>query len=355
MMKVLYPIASQTVSNPFVVTIAEELTNLGVDCTISIDDFWNNPEAYDLIHFQWPEAVYLWKRSITKKQLENVAQQLDKIKSMQVMIAITCHNLKPHLTGDGNVMALYDVIYSHCNLFFHMGQYSQEVLQKQYPKVKHVIVPHHLYDSIYRFDKNRSAACTELDIPSNKFNILSFGEFRTDAEREMIQCLAKRLGKHHIQFLVPGFYRERILTKRLTELPQRIYKTLIYSLQGFKFQKNYVDIADTVRYFCAADIVLIQRLSILNSGNLPMAFAAGKVVLGPDVGNVGRILTETGNPTFDPQNTSTILPAIEKARELCKNGKGLKNKIYAEKHWRTTTVAQAMLQHYQSIVLTRSL
>lgn len=354
MMKVLFPIDSQTVSNPFVVTIAEGLTGLGVDCTLSIDDFWNKPEAYDLIHFQWPEAVYLWKRSISKKQLENVAQQLDKIKSVQVMIAITCHNLKPHFIKDENVIALYDVIYSHCNLFFHMGQYSQEVLQKQYPEAKHVIVPHHLYDSIYQFDKDRSAACVELNISANKFNILSFGEFRTDAEREMIQNIAKRLGKHHIQYLVPGFYRKRILTKRLTELPQRIYKTLMYSLQGFKFQKSYVDTADAVRYFCAADIVLIQRFSILNSGNLPMAFAAGKVVVGPNVGNVGHILTETGNPTFAPQDTSTILSAIEKAQELCTNGKGLENKIYAEKHWSTATVAKVMLKHYQEIVLTKS-
>lgn len=354
MMKVLFPIASQTVSNPFVVTIARGLTNFGVECTLSIDDFWNKPEAYDLIHFQWPEAVYLWKRSITKKQLENVAQQLNKIKNAQVMIAITCHNLKPHLIEDENVMALYDVIYSHCNLFFHMGPYSQEALQKQYPEAKHVIVPHHLYDSIYRFDKDKSEACAELNISGNKFNILSFGEFRTDAEREMIQGLAKRLSKHNIQYLVPGFYRERIFTKRLLELPQRIYKTFTYRLQGFKFKKSYVGVADTVRYFCAADIVLIQRLSILNSGNLPMAFAAGKVVVGPNVGNVGRILTETGNPTFDPLNTSTILLAIEKAQELCKNGKGLKNKIYAEKHWSTATVAKAMFQHYQSIVLTGS-
>lgn len=354
MMKVLFPVASQTVSNPFVATLTQGLTNLGVDCTLSIDDFWDKPDSYDIIHFQWPEAVYLWKRSISKKQLKNVVKQLDKIKSAQVMIAITCHNLKPHLIEDENVKALYDVIYSHCNLFFHMGQYSQKVLQKQYPDAKHVIVPHHLYDSIYRFDKDKFEACAELNISGNEFNILSFGEFRTDAEREMIQGLAKRLGKHNIQYLVPGFYRERIFTKRLLELPQRIYKTFTYRLQGFKFQKNYVDIADTVRYFCATDIVLIQRLSILNSGNLPMAFAAGKVVVGPDVGNVGHILTETGNPTFDPQNTSTILSAIEKAQELCKNGKGLKNKIYAEKHWRTATVAQAVLQHYQSIVLTQS-
>lgn len=51
-----------------------------------------------------------------------------------------------------------------------------------------------------------------------------------------------------------------------------------------------------------ADIALLQRVKILNSGSLPLNFYFGNVVVGPDVGNVGEILKKTGNPVFNVED-----------------------------------------------------
>ena len=101
-------------------------------------------------------------------------------------------------------------------------------------------------------------------------------------------------------------------------------------------------------YFCAADVVLIQRLDILNSGNLPMAFHAGKVVVGPYVGNVGQILRETGNFTFDPHDTRSVVSALQKA--LTETTKGKENRTYATEHWSSERVAATLLKFYQQIL-----
>ena len=100
-------------------------------------------------------------------------------------------------------------------------------------------------------------------------------------------------------------------------------------------------------YFCAADVVLIQRLDILNSGNLPMAYHAGKVVVGPDVGNVGQILRETGNFTFDSHDIGSPVSALQKA--LTETTRGKENRAYATKLWSSDLIATTLLKYYQQI------
>jgi hypothetical protein len=103
-------------------------------------------------------------------------------------------------------------------------------------------------------------------------------------------------------------------------------------------------------YFCAADVVLIQRLDALNSGNLPMAFAASKVVVGPDIGNVGEILRETENFLFDPANMDSAVRVIQEASIASETGKGTQNKKYAEEHWSSVVIAKAMIEIYKMVI-----
>ena len=71
--------------------------------------------------------------------------------------------------------------------------------------------------------------------------------------------------------------------------------------------------------------MLLQRTTILNSGNIPMAFYLEKVMVGPDTGNVGELLKKTGNPVFDIDNLSTLESCIQQALRLAKDGYGKKN------------------------------
>ena len=100
-------------------------------------------------------------------------------------------------------------------------------------------------------------------------------------------------------------------------------------------------------YFSAADVVLLPRLDILNSGNLPLAYYFGKVVVGPDCGNVGEILKETGNPVFDPQDPDSAVEAVKRGLKLAAKGKGAQNRAYAIDRWGSRKIVRELIAAYR--------
>ena len=264
---------------------------------------------------------------------------------------------------DKNVLRLYELLYQQADVMVHMGNYSCELLQSQYPNAQHVIIPHHIYDDIYSFSIAQEEARQRLHLPADKKIILSFGKFRNDKERDFVLSLKKnfisqlstlnsQLSTLNSQlsplFLMPGFYRETLHTWNPRKLAVRLYYTWKYKTKGIKFCNDAIPDDLMQCYFCAADVVLIQRLDILNSGNLPMAFHAAKVVVGPNVGNVGEILRETGNFTFDPNDVCSAISALQKALEA--TSKGDENKLYAAKHWSSGIIATKLLNSYQDAI-----
>lgn len=118
-------------------------------------------------------------------------------------------------------------------------------------------------------------------------------------------------------------------------------------MEGVEFVNRVLSTTET--YFCACDIVFIQRFSVLNSGNLPMGFGAGCVVVGPNVGNVGSILNKTGNPIFNPYDIDSIVLAIKKAKELLSVNKGEENKMYAQTKWNTSAISRQLAEVYRCL------
>ncbi len=347
-MKVLFCVPLST-SNPYVKTLAEGLRGCGIDAVIGCEELWSKDD-FDIIHFQWPEAVFNWAQKVSDKQVELCQKRIAQLKCQGVKIFITCHNLKPHIRTDKGVLSLYGLIYSQCDVFVHLGEYSKDVLSKDYPSAKHVIIPHHIYDTIYKFNLNKSDCQKELGLNPNAFNILCFGEFRTDEEREFIIKLMK-IGKDMgWNFITPGFYKNRIVTKHISELPSRLIRYVRYKFLGINFSTKFIDDCMLEKYFTACDIVMIQRHNILNSGNLPMAFYAGKVVVGPDTGNVGTILRRTGNSVFTPLSIESAIESIQKAELLYRNGKGTQNRETAEGQWSTHVVALQLYNLYLTTV-----
>lgn len=351
-MKVLMVISPNFSTNPFIKTLCQDLQKKDIDTTMGLKEFWKNASDYNIIHFHWPEAIYNWKRHITNKQTQQLEETIIKAKSKGSKIVITCHNLKPHTITNQNVISLYGILYRHADLFLHMGNYSLQLIKNKYPHAEHDILPHHIYNSIYSFQKSKTESRQLLNINKNKCNILCFGEFRNNEERKIILYLKKEFKNQNISFSTPGFYRKRIITKRFWNIPSRLIMTLYYKLLGIKFNNHILNNEQTELYFSASDIVLIQRKNILNSGNLPMAFHAGKVVIGPDTGNVGEILRKLGNPTFNPDKiNTTIKAAIQQAINLKDTDLGLKNQKYALDNWSEEIIVNRIIQLYSKILI----
>ena len=354
---------SERTINHFVSSLGNALQKQGGEVVYGLKLLWTDEVLdCDIIHFQWPEGLFgLFGHQVTDEELKRVNQRLVWLKEHGKKLFYTCHNLKPHTNKNENLLRLYELIYSNADYVHHLGNYSCELLQPQYPNAHHIVIPHHIYDNVLSFSVSQQEARQRLHLPQDKKIILSFGKFRNDKERNFVLSLKEKIEvqpsaaealratpskeRNSVLFLMPGFYRQTLHTWNPKKLVPRLYHTLYYRLKGIQFSNEVIPDDMMQCYFCAADVVLIQRLDILNSGNLPMAFHAGKVVVGPNVGNVGEILHETGNFTFDPHDIRSAVSALQNALEA--TSKGGENKTYATEHWSSERIAASLLKYYQ--------
>lgn len=348
MMRIYFVVSepSEQTVNHFVTSLGNAIQKQGCDVVYGLERLWTDDVFdCDIVHFQWPE--FIWgpqKKVFSDNDITRTSHRLAQLKEKEIKIFVQVHNLKPHTKNDKNILRLYELLYQQADVLVHMGNYSLDLFQRQYPDVRHVVIPHHIYDNLYSFNISQEEARQRLSLPANKKIVLSFGKFRNEQERNFVLDV-QRSFDHSVLFLMPGFYRETLHTWNPIKFITRLIHTVHYKLKGIKFCNDAIPDDLMQCYFCAADVVLIQRLDILNSGNLPMAFAAGKVVVGPNVGNVGQILHETGNFTFDPHDIMSAVDALQKA--LTETTKGIENKAYAAEHWSSECIAATLLTYYQ--------
>lgn len=313
------------VSNPFVSLTIRELQNRGLDVDSGVERFFAGAEGYDVVHFEWPEDLARWRLDrVTASQLDEIEERIRRLKRFGVILTYTRHNSKPHTTGGALMERLYRIVEENVDAVFHMGEFSRRELQSSRPsglKIADYIVPHHLPMSVYD-PQGREAARKELGIDLGANVVVAFGAFRNADEVRLVKDAFAGCTSAQKVLLAPRLEGGAAQTDNRTQ-------ALMLS---------------------AADVVFIQRISILNSGNLPLGFMYGKVVVGPRRGNVGEILEATGNPAFDPTNCEDAARALDLGFELARAGKGEANKSYAFAHWRPEQMAKLMEDAYLQLL-----
>lgn len=334
-----------TPKGPFMRTLSDALEESGVDLTCSVQTFWTDWRSFDIIHFQWPDSVL--RRGKTSKDLEST---ISCIRQSGIKIVTTVHNLAPHYCNDKERLDCYDIVYRNTDIFVHLGTYSCSEFKKQYPDAEHRVILHHAYTRIYTSFPSREDASAKLNLAPDYKYILCLGSFRAKEERQMISELARGLNHRGYRILAPSFYKfipgrryffHNFVTKCIIVLRKVADPNLIIG-------PEFVPFEDVPYYYAVSDMAFVQRKVILNSGNVPMAFLFGKVVVGPNIGNVGPWLSEVGNPTFDPSDAKSILDAIDEAEKLVAEGVGERNREYALSHIAPATIASQYKELYES-------
>ena len=231
-------------------------------------------------------------------------------------------------------------------MIFHLGEYSKKIFEERFSLAQNVLLPHHVYDTLYNQVQDPLNARTRNGFKKNDKILLCFGAIRNDAERNMLVELSGQLKEFHIKLWVPSFYR--VYNRRnLCEVLKYLFYKLKYS--NIKMQMGYTSDAELPSYFAASDVSFIPRMKILNSGNVPLAMFFGKVIVGPNVGNVGLLLSSTGNFCFNVSDRSSILPCVLDAFSSSSKGKGEENRKYAIRNFATTKIAQRLLDYYYGL------
>ena len=310
--------------NPFVRELRNGLSLYGHDVVCNLNEFWNPDVPYDLVFFQWPDAFF--SHDGLKWPLKEIYTQIALIKQKKIPTVMTVHNLHPH---DNNRLKqeLYKNMFSMMDAFHHMGSFSYDMFKHEYPNAYHFIAPHPCYFDSSEVPLSVDECKKKYNLP-NKIVVLAFGAFRNEEERKMFVNLRHDDARNCL-FWAPKINR----TAHKRSLLSKAKSGLFYVLNGIKMEFGPISNEAVKEMVKASDIVFIQRKEILNSGNVPLAFSFGKIVVGPDKGNVGRILRETGNPVFNPDDRQSVLNGLKDALRLFDNNnlQGQRNLDYARK------------------------
>lgn len=335
--------------NPYISTLIDAIQQLHPDCHMAWgrDAFWSDDAlTYDIIHFHWPQT-FMGRDPHSEEQFQ---QHIDRMRAAGVKILATCHDLKPHYRQFAEHAEAMRIVYERCEVIIHLGSYSLALFQQLYPQATHVLIPHHLYDTLYPVRPSRQEALQRLNLPADRRYVLCFGAFRARQERELIKLLGRALIPQHVTILAPSFmnvwwhtFRHPLYLMKKAWLQHR------YHIRCTGSSWRAVSDAMLPYYYAAADVVFVQRVKILNSGNalLPMLF--GRVVAGPDCGNVGPLLRHWGYPTFPVDAPHQAVDAVRKALALSAGGLAEDNRPKQLKEYSTTTIAHRLYQLYQQI------
>ena len=348
--------------NPFVYTLIDGIKSQFNDFEWNwgVDIFWTDECLdYNIIHIQWPNLFEMtMDGQFTSRDF---VERILYLKSKGVKIVTTCHNLTPHYSSSNLGDELYSLSYLYSDYIIHLGKYSLQLFQQMYPKSKNVLIPHHIYDTVYTKTINKEECLAKLRLDTNKKYILCFGAFRNKEERRLIIKLSKMLRLQNISILAPSFYSvifrktnwKRYPAKYLLSYTIRRILYIVYKLKyrNIYFERKEIEDDRLLYFYGACDIALIHRTKILNSGNVPLAFLMKKVVVGPDTGNVGTLLKEMGNPMFDCNDLSTLYVAVEKALELEQNTNlGVFNYNFAMQEFNTEKTSKALYKLYKEML-----
>ena len=327
--------------NPYVYTITDCISGSYSDIEFSFNaDIFTTNEifAFDIIHIMWPNIFFFMENA------SKYGHRLKEIKKEGIKIVSTCHNLAPHYSNEDYKKDFYRITYEESDLIIHLGQYSKEIFEKELPEINHLIIPHHVYDTVY-------TNLQKMQKGTRRY-ITCIGAFRDQEEIDLLKCAGKSLTFSHFFFLVPSLLINIQRNRRnklalLWTVLKRYWLITRYHI--VTLDKQWVNHEDLSKYLNHSCITFIQRKVNLNSGNLALGFLFGNVVVGPSIGNIGRILHNTGNPTFNPDEPNTIGKAIREAVRLLKEEKGKENQAYALCHWTTQKIADMHYNVYKSL------
>ena len=326
----------------FVSTLQTILKPFGYRVRMSVSEFWSPSRKYDIVHVHWPHMlVNVPAESVTARDVERIGKRIAELKSSGTALVYTRHNETSHYCSNPNVRRLYQLFEQESDRVIHMGRCSLGQVGGGNGE-RDVVIPHHGFDGYPTVGK--AAARAELGIDQDVPVVAAMGSFRIPDERALVVGGCLSAGIPGLQVLSSALFTPSRGEShdKIDELRRRLGGHYPRQPEG------WVSVADLSRSFAAADVVLIQHVQTLNSGNLPLGFHFGRVVVGPDCGNVGEILRETGNPVFDPRDEASVARALKSGFELARRGKGDENARYAREHWNFQLIAKAHDELYKS-------
>lgn len=301
--------------------------------TFVYDSYNKYNASYDIVNIHWPEAIYEWMEP-TSKELEDLEKNILEWKKNSVLI-YTKHDYQRNKGTTSNFTKLFKLIELHSDIFIHLGHYSKNLYEQKYPNAKHEIVFHPIFENSLEIYSKRKARKL-LGIDQDDIVIIAPGNIRSFKERKMVLKSFKSI-KLSNKVLISTNMRSELQH----DFPGRVRMRQFFDVQTFfverfkhkhlppKFIFNYgvMDTRSLSLRMSAADVVLVPRVDILNSGIVFLGLSFGKVIVGPAVGNIEEQLKELSFPIFNPHSISSVAQALNKGIKISINENDIKKPL----------------------------
>ncbi|MGB1216712.1 MAG: hypothetical protein ACPG5P_02490 [Saprospiraceae bacterium] len=256
--------------------------------------------------------------------IDNVTQALLKWKKKGAKIVTTRHNKLPHVRFKHD-KKLYELFYHYSDGMVHLGEYSRKEFlenhKEEYLSLKHEIICHPIYKDSYP-EISKAEARLRLGLGKEEKVFLAFGKIRLKKEQELIIDVFKNIKKKNYTLLIPkilfsdkpSFRLETIkrLKYHLKFISWNLRKIYLNSFYNIKIDHKFYSLEEVCIFFKAADVVIIPRVEILNSGNIFQAITHNRPIICPSTGNLTEIIKETKNYLYTPNNSSSLMEAVSK-------------------------------------------
>ena len=334
---------STSAPNPLIRILARGIASESFRVDTDVSAFWERRKHYDIIQIHLPEIFFYStnRRLPTKEFSEYLRDTLQYWKKSGSTIVFTKHDETTHYVQSSDVRTyLFDVIESEADAIVHFGHFSKNKMISDCPIPDRLqtVIPHHIYDTYYTCSIPQSEARKALGIDEKYKVILTFGTYRHEEEHLMVKNAFEQLNDPDKYLFAPAWFHDG----------WHEYRNEQVTVDGnSRLGRGAVD-RDMLPYcFAASDVVFIQRIRNLNSGNIPMGFLFNKTVVGPATGNITELLDNVNNFSFDPFNPASVLAALEKGLERSRYPQV--NEAYAREHWNTTKTCEQYRQLYRTL------
>lgn len=315
-MKIFLPFYT-TEFHPYLEEIKKNTTN-----DIICDKYQNYNSSFKIVNIHWPEAIFNWVEP-SEDELSKFDNALKVWKNNSVIV-YTKHDLVRTKGNTLNFSKLFQIVEENTDVFVHLGEYSKRLFVEKYPNAKHEIIFHPLLSNSFQLS-NKNEAREVLGIDNEALVIIAPGNIRSLRERQLIlksfkgikaknKVLISTNMRNELRYDFPG----RIRLKKYFDVQRYVinrFKVKHLPPQYF-FTYNPLTTEALSLRMSAADIVIVPRVDILNSGIVFLGLTFGKVMVGPAIGNIEEQLKEHNFPVFNPKSVSSVTEALEKGIKL---------------------------------------
>jgi beta-1,4-mannosyltransferase len=337
-------------ANPYTVQLLLALAKNEAVSEVQHGPFWLwvSDVRFDVIHLQWPEALFNW-REPTQADLDLLSAAFARWKQQNTRVVVTIHNEYPHGRDSEMFRRLYDLVYRGADGFIHLGEASIPILHRRHHEVVGAKPERAIAHGDYQWYPNEISAAEarrRLNLPADRSVVLVLGQLRSRDEIDLMMDGYKAAMLSNALLLVAG---------RLPGAPR--YKLARYTVRipflragkSVRLDEGLIPAVRIQEYLNACDVLLIPRIHNINSGNVALGFTFGRTVVGPDIAVIGEQLRLTHNPVYQADSTADLGRALRDGVAQAAAGRGRANRQWAEDHMSWTHVGQQHVDFYSAL------